>query len=80
MDAKNFANSLHNLKDTDPEFYKFLEENDRKLLNFKVESDNEDDESDDEKNLSDTEAVHKPDENLREDSEDSDFEVCNIKI
>ncbi|XP_012536796.1 nucleolar complex protein 2 homolog [Monomorium pharaonis] len=56
--------SLIKLKDTDPEFYKYLKENDKNLLDFRV-SDDDDDVSDNR---------HIPNENLEVASDDSDFQ------
>ncbi|KAK9887686.1 hypothetical protein WA026_000008 [Henosepilachna vigintioctopunctata] len=61
--------SLEKLKETDPEFYKFLEENDRKILNFNISDDEEDD--GEESNL------HVPDDDLDVASDDSDYEGEN---
>ncbi|KAL1121946.1 hypothetical protein AAG570_003354 [Ranatra chinensis] len=61
--------ALSKLKQSDPEFYKYLEENDRKLLQFNV-SDSDDDQEDEE----DEEMLHKPPTSLEVDSEESDFE------
>lgn len=61
--------SLSKLADTDPEFYKFLQDNDKRLLNFDV-SDSEED--DDEKP---GDAVHTPSGELEVASDESDFEV-----
>lgn len=59
--------SLVKLKDLDPEFYQFLEENDRKLLQFN-DSDVSGDENEDDK-------LHKPTGDLDIASDESDFEV-----
>lgn len=60
--------SLSKLADTDPEFYKFLRDNDKRLLDFDV-SDSEDDDEKQE------DAVHTPGEGLEVASDESDFEV-----
>ncbi|XP_044272420.1 nucleolar complex protein 2 homolog [Tribolium madens] len=60
--------ALNKLKDTDPEFYKFLQDNDKKLLEFNL-SDEEEGEDDDAEN-----APHKPPEELEVASDESDFE------
>lgn len=52
--------SLSKLKETDPEFYRFLEENDKKLLQFDVSGSDSEVESEDDK-------VHQP---------PRDLEVC----
>ncbi|KAF4531941.1 hypothetical protein B566_EDAN006633 [Ephemera danica] len=62
---KKHKAALEKLKKSDPSFYKYLEENDKELLNFDA-SDSDDD--------SDTEKVHQPPDELEVDSEESDFE------
>ena len=69
--ARDQKKYLASLKDKDPEFYKFLEENDQELLNFDESSSSEDD--DDGDNTEDR--LHKPPETLEVASDDSDFEV-----
>lgn len=67
--------SLAKLKDTDPEFYKFLEENDKKLLDFNLsdsETEANDKEEDDDE---DEDKIHKPTSELEVASDESDFEV-----
>lgn len=61
--------NLEKLKTIDPEFYKFLQENDKKLLEFNI-SDAEDEKDDDEE-----EQIHKPTSDLEVASDESDFEV-----
>ncbi|XP_031354276.1 nucleolar complex protein 2 homolog [Photinus pyralis] len=64
-EIKSHKESLKKLQTTDPEFYKFLEENDKKLLQFNI-SDDEDQED----------AVpHKPETELEVASDESDFEA-----
>ncbi|KAK5640710.1 hypothetical protein RI129_009257 [Pyrocoelia pectoralis] len=64
-EIQSHKESLKRLQETDPEFYKFLEENDKKLLQFNI-SDDEDEE--------DT-TLHKPDKELEIASDESDFEA-----
>lgn len=69
---KSHKQSLNKLKQIDPEFYKFLEENDKKLLNFNVsdsEAEDDDDDNDEEKQ----DAIHKPSEELEVASDEDDF-------
>lgn len=62
---KQYLSSLH---DKDPEFYQFLAENDKELLNFDAAS------SDDEEEKEDQEALHQPPSSLELASDDSDYE------
>ncbi|XP_073990270.1 nucleolar complex protein 2 [Rhodnius prolixus] len=58
--------SLENLKKIDPEFYQFLEENDKKLLDF---------DASDESDIENEEKYHKPSAELELGSEESDYEA-----
>ncbi|XP_047515368.1 nucleolar complex protein 2 homolog [Pieris napi] len=70
LNPEKHKESLDKLKKTDPDFYNFLEENDENLLNFDVESGDDDSEKGDE---DDDEKVHLPGP-LTGDSDESDFE------
>lgn len=70
MDPSEHKKSLMKLKDTDPEFYSYLQENDKNLLNFNLsDSDGDNDDSEDESE------VHKPNNKLEVASDESDFEL-----
>ncbi|XP_043465157.1 nucleolar complex protein 2 homolog [Leptopilina heterotoma] len=71
LDAEEHMKSLQKLKDTDPEFYTFLKQNDTKLLDFNVSDDDGDNEkcSDDE-----DDSRHVPQSNLEIASDESDYE------
>ncbi|XP_015123285.1 nucleolar complex protein 2 homolog [Diachasma alloeum] len=68
LDPKAHKKSLQKLQDTDPEFYEFLKQNDKKLLNFDL-SDQEDCEDE---NENADEEVHVPSENLQVASDEDD--------
>lgn len=73
LNEKSHQKSLGNLQKTDPELFKFLEQNDKKLLNFGAEADEpEQDESEDDDDGE--ENVHKPMDNLEVASDESDYE------
>nr|CAD7418278.1 unnamed protein product [Timema poppensis] len=68
QESVSHKHSLKKLKNTDPEFYKFLEENDKNLLEFGVsDSESDRDEDADDK-------THVPPDKLEVGSDESDFE------
>ncbi|CAD7089478.1 unnamed protein product [Hermetia illucens] len=78
-ESKLHKKDLESLKEIDPEFYNFLQQNDKKLLDFALEdSDGEEAESDGEAEDQpgkddDEEMVHKPSGELEVASDESDF-------
>ncbi|CAK1550076.1 unnamed protein product [Leptosia nina] len=69
LNPEKHKESLGKLKKIDPDFYQFLEQNDDNLLNFDIETGDEDSEKDDDEQ----EKVHLPGP-LTMDSDESDFE------
>lgn len=65
--ADDHKASLSKLKDIDPEFYKYLEQNDKKLLKFDADVDDEDDADDSENDEQD-----EHDEENEDNSDDDD--------
>lgn len=76
QDEQKHKEALKRLKNVDPEFYQFLEQNDKKLLKFGADFDGTDPEggSEDEKESDLEEALHKPGQ-LEVASDESDFEA-----
>ncbi|GBP76687.1 Nucleolar complex protein 2 homolog [Eumeta japonica] len=78
LNPANHKQDLQKLKEIDPDFYSFLEENDEKLLDFNIESENSEAEDEDD-------SVHVPGV-LKADSDESDFEeeggkpMANYKV
>ncbi|CAK9820567.1 Nucleolar complex protein 2 homolog [Anthophora plagiata] len=76
MDPMEHKKSLMKLKDTDPEFYKYLKENDKNLLEFNISDDDNDNDNDSDKSsLNELDTRHIPDDHLEVASDESDFEA-----
>nr|CAH7740081.1 unnamed protein product [Callosobruchus chinensis] len=69
-EVEKHKQDLEKLKETDPEFYNFLQENDKKLLQFNLS----DEEADEDETEALSEKVHKPSEDLEVASDESDYE------
>lgn len=67
-ESKTHKEQLENLKETDPEFYTFLQQNDKKLLTFDMSDEELDEDANDDENK------HVPDDDLEVPSDEEDFE------
>lgn len=74
-EAEKHKRDLEKLKKSDPEFYKFLQENDKKLLDFNLSDEENEDEVEGDK---EDKGVHEPSGTLDVASDESDFEVMGI--
>lgn len=66
MDPVEHKKSLKKLKQTDPEFYSYLKENDKNLLEFNLSDDNkgDTDDDDDKSSLNESDIRHIPNNQL----------------
>ncbi|CAG5073791.1 Similar to CG9246: Nucleolar complex protein 2 homolog (Drosophila melanogaster) [Cotesia congregata] len=78
LDPKEHKKALKNLANTDPEFYKFLEQNDKKLLEFEDSEDENERASDQDDDDDDDDGIHVPDGNLAGNSDESDYEETEV--
>ncbi|XP_039952541.1 nucleolar complex protein 2 homolog [Bactrocera tryoni] len=69
--SKSHKNELENLKDIDPEFYEFLKQNDKKLLNFNL-FDSDESEDDNESNIATLKSQTNPTEDENNGDEETD--------
>lgn len=74
MDPAEHKKSLMKLKHTDPEFYSYLKQNDKNLLEFNV-SDDDDNDGDENLSLDESGTRHIPDGRLEVASDESDYEA-----
>ena len=77
MDPVEHKKSLKKLKQTDPEFYSYLKENDKNLLEFDMSDDNkgDTDDDDDKSSLNESDIRHIPNNQLEVASDESDYEA-----